>query len=465
MNRAAPPALLSSSIRDAESGRVVAFAVANDYLLLATREDLLAASLDLLARGAGPKLATEDWFAQAISSAGSPGDLRMVLNMKRIAVEPHFRSYWIQSNAKEMRRYSAAVSDLHLSDNVYEEDRVLLANSAEPSHATPAFASPEPAQPVASPASAQAVADLLRLVPDDAGVYRASANPGADLSLALLQTKILSPQISSASPSKIAPGVTLTGGEVGNSTDLETRIDQPPLARANSADTWSALHELLQAANVQAMLSIDSTSASPDTAFVEIHSVVVFAAASDWDANAVYGALARAIEQSVTTQNLGVAWKQAGDTPDKYFAIDGLLPVRVAVRGKLLIVSNDADSIAGILTRLKASSAAAPATFVAGFRHAAERSNFVHLVSALDLTNSQESPGLERTGRGTSVFLRQSRQPEPRLLRPRFRIGRHPRFLGEDARNRHLSLEVARHPPDVWRFAAVRRIAAQPAAP
>jgi hypothetical protein len=389
---------------DAESGRVVAFAVTNEYLLLATREDLLAASLDLLARGAGPKLATEDWFAKAISSAGIPGDLRMVLNMKKIAVEPHFRSYWIQPNAREMRRYSAAVSDLHLSDNVYEEDRVLLANSDESSHPTPAPASPEPAQPVASSAGAQAVADLLRLVPADAGVYRASADPGADASFALLQTKVLAPQTSSAPPSKIAPGVTLTDGEVGSSTDLEIRIDQLPVARANSADAWSTLHGLLQAANVQAMLSFDSTSANLDTAFVEIRSTVVLAANSDWDANSVYAALAHTIEQSVTTQDLGASWKQAGNSPDDYFEIDGLLPVRVAVRGKLLIVSNDADSIAGVLSRLKAPSAAAPATFVAGFRHAAEQSNFLHLVSVLDLTNSRESSDSGEPG-GEPLFF------------------------------------------------------------
>jgi len=152
---------------DATSGRVVAFAITNDYLILATREDLIAGTLSLLAGGAGPKLTGEDWFAQAVSSAGGPGDIRMVLNMEKIAVDPHFRSYWIQPNAKEMRRYSAAISDLHLSGGIYQEDRVLLSKADDPAHATSASASAGPAavSSTGAPEGAQAVADLLRLVP------------------------------------------------------------------------------------------------------------------------------------------------------------------------------------------------------------------------------------------------------------------------------------------------------------
>jgi hypothetical protein len=377
---------------DAASGRVVAFAVTNDYLILATREDLIAGALDLLAGGAGRKLTGEDWYAQAVSSAGSPGDLRMVLNMEKISVDPHFRSYWIQPNVKEMKRYSAAISDLHLSGSTYLEDRVLLPKTDDSAPANSASVNSAAAPPATAPDAAQTVADLLRLVPDDAGVYRASADPGADGSLALLQTKILSPRTSAAPPSKIAPSVNLTAGEVGSSDDLETRIDQPPVSGTGSVDEWSDLHNVLQAAKVQAMLSFDSTRMGPDGAFVEIHSAVVLTAASDWDATAVSTALARGLAQSATTQQLGVTWKQVGKPPYDYFEFDGLLPVRVAIRGKLLIVSDDSNAVAEVLARLKSHSDAEPAIFAAGFRHAAEQPNYFRLVFTLDHANPQASP-------------------------------------------------------------------------
>jgi hypothetical protein len=403
---------------DKESGRVVAFAIAGDNLLLATREDLLARALELLPGGPNPKAAApnvtgEDWYSQSISSAGEPGDLRMVLNMEKIVDAPQFRSYWIQHNVPEMRQYSAAISDLYRSGSVYREERVLLRKSASPSPAKPdpaTAAKPEdsnksvPAvRPTPTPEGMQAVADLLRLVPDDAGVYRASANPAAvpddDEVLALLQEKILSPQPTPAFAQNLAPGVNLTGGEVGASADLETRIDQPPPDRPaspNDSDKegLTALRHALESANVQAMLSLESTHAVAESSFIEIHSAVVLAAASDWDANSVYAALAAAVNHSTTTQHLGASWKKAGKAPDDYSELDGLLPLRVAFRGKLLIASGDAETIAAILARLKTHSSASPASYAAGFHHAAERKNFIRLTSVLDRVFSPDSyPG------------------------------------------------------------------------
>jgi hypothetical protein len=393
---------------DATSGRVVAFAVTDDYLILATREDLIAGVLNLLAGGAGPKLTGEDWYAEAVSSAGSPGDLRMVLNMEKVSADPHFRSYWIQPNAKDMRHYSAAVSDLHLSSSVYREDRVLLPKAEDSAPATStsgkSAAAPLATAPVAATGAAQAVADLLRLVPDDAGVYHASANPSADASLALLQTKILAPHTGAAPLSKIAPDVNLTAGEVGSSADLETHIDQPPVSNAGSADEWSDLRAVIQAANVQAMLSFDSTRVDTVGAFVEIHSAVVLSAASDWDGNAVNAALARGVAQSGTTQQLGVSWKQAGKSPHEYFELDGLLPVRAAIRGKLLILSDDSEAMDEVLARVTSRSAAEPATFAAGFRHSAEQPNFFSLTSTLDSVNPQVSPAQSDLGAEPAFF-------------------------------------------------------------
>jgi hypothetical protein len=52
---------------DPDSGqtRTVAFAVRGDYLLLATREDLLANALALMQHPAGRTLATDAWYSNA----------------------------------------------------------------------------------------------------------------------------------------------------------------------------------------------------------------------------------------------------------------------------------------------------------------------------------------------------------------------------------------------------------------
>ena len=84
---------------DPESKRLVAFGVRDEYLLLATREDLLAGALALIgAQSGATSVQTDGWFAQAIKAAGSPGDLRLVMNLDALVKEPHFRSYWIQGN-------------------------------------------------------------------------------------------------------------------------------------------------------------------------------------------------------------------------------------------------------------------------------------------------------------------------------------------------------------------------------
>jgi len=374
---------------DAQSGRVVAFAIAGDYLLLATREDLLASSLELIAGGTGPKITDEDWYAQAVNSAGEAGDLRMVLNMEKITATHQFRSHWIQDNVEPMAEYSAAVSDLYRSGNVYREERVLLRKPANADSAKP-----DPAKRAASPDGAQAVAELIQLVPDDAGVYRATADPGTDESLALLQSKLLAPQTSAGPTGNLAPGVNLTGGEVGSSTDLETQIDQPPVVRVALEDGSVALRKLLEAANVRGSLVVESTHADADTSFVSIHTGIALAAARDWDASSVFAALASAISQTNTTQQLGVSWRNVGKAPTNYMELDGLLPLRLAVRGKILIASDNPETINSILSRLKERANAVPATFAAGFRHAAEQQNFIRLTSDLDRASPIDSyPG------------------------------------------------------------------------
>ena len=91
----------------------------------------------------------------------------MVLNLEKLVPSPYFRSYWIQQNITEMKNYKAAISDLFLSGKEYREERVLLKEQTPSGDALPDEGS-------------QAVADVARLVPDDAGLYLAKADPTAE---------------------------------------------------------------------------------------------------------------------------------------------------------------------------------------------------------------------------------------------------------------------------------------------
>src|SRR6266403_1525944 len=171
--------------RDPESEREVAFVVNGDYLILATREDLLAGALQLMAGSKGRTIEGEQWWSQSVAAAGPMGDLRMILNLEKIVPSPYFRSYWIQRNITDMKQYRAAVSDLFLSGKEYREERVLLKKSVATATATTGDA-------------ATAVADLVRLAPADTGTYEVRAAPSAVDCLNVLETKILAPHKGSA---------------------------------------------------------------------------------------------------------------------------------------------------------------------------------------------------------------------------------------------------------------------------
>src|SRR5579864_4477016 len=217
--------------RDTESKREVAFAVSGDYLLLATREDLMAGALQLMSGKQDRTVESESWWAQSTAAAGHAGDLRMVLDLQSLVPNGYFRTYWVQQNITDLSQYSAAVSDLFRSSKQYREERVLI-RKKETEHAN-------------SAESLAAAADLSRLVPDDAGVYVSHAAPSADSCFALLETKIFAPHVGLAPPSQTAPQVQLTSGDQGASSDLETRIDQAPVTGSSTPQSGSALKELL----------------------------------------------------------------------------------------------------------------------------------------------------------------------------------------------------------------------------
>src|SRR4029077_4786069 len=119
----------------------------------------------------------EPWFDRPLKAAQNPGDLRLVLNLERLIRSPHFRSYWIQQNISEMRQYSAGIADTSRVSGDIRENRVLLRASEE----TPAW-------------NEAAVAQIVKLAPENAGFYRAWASPSLEQVFTLIREKILEPR-------------------------------------------------------------------------------------------------------------------------------------------------------------------------------------------------------------------------------------------------------------------------------
>jgi hypothetical protein len=370
--------------RTPDSEREVAFAISGDYLLLSTREDLMAGALQLLTGGSrhdavARSIESDPWWSQSVAAAGAAGDLRMVLNLEKIVPSPYFRSYWIQQNVSDMKQYTAAISDLYRSNQEYREERVLLKRAADA---------------VSSVDESGAVADLVRLVPDNTGVYEARDCPSIESCFDPLQTKLLAPHLVTTPAAPLAPQPQLTSGETGSSLDLETRIDQPP--RQNASDSRSsALKQMLRENSVQAVLQVQSTERAADGVFVKVLSAVALAGGSAWSEAAARSALANFVRPNLTTAELGVGWRPRNG----YYELDGLETLVVAVRGRYLIVSDDSSLISAMLANMNRRVEARPARFVAGFEHRRERQHFLRFTSAVDRPDmsQQDNPGNART--------------------------------------------------------------------
>ena len=355
--------------RDPESKREVAFAVSGEYLLLSTREDLMASALQLMSGKQDRTVESEQWRAQSTAAAGKAGDLRLVLDLEKLVPNGYFRTYWLQQNITDLSQYSAAVSDLFRSAKEYREERILIRKK-------------EPAQPAVA-AGFAAAADLSRLVPDDAGVYRVTANPSADASFALLETKLLAPHLGPAPPSQIAPAVQLTSGEQGGASDLETRIDQAP-AEHSTPQSKSALKELLDKTPLLSSLQVQSTARDQAGVFIRIRSAAVLTAAADWNESNVQSALADFVRPGLTASQLGVAWQPKTG----YEQLDGLWPLVASARGKYLLVSDDPALMESLLANFNRKSTREPAELIAGFNHRRERANFIRFTGLIDRPNT-----------------------------------------------------------------------------
>jgi hypothetical protein len=361
---------------DPQSSRTVAFATVDDWVILATREDLVANTLSLIKGAKARALADESWYADSVAQAKSPGDLRMVLNLQKLVPSPYFRSYWIQQNITGMKQYRAAISDLYRDKSVYREERVLLRN-------TNAILT----LPTADIASLAAAAP-------DAGFYQAIAAPSAARTLEILKDKLLDPQAAQQSDNRYAPTPALTEENAGQSTDLETRIDQVPSvnAAATSPDPWSSLVSVLASAHVTGLLEVESSNPQDGGIFTGFRTAVVLSSTEIWPVEELKSALSSGLEARLTTSRLGVNWSQK----DGYLACNGLLPLLMSAQGKYLILANDRDALLAVQSKLNQPTNAEPAVYTAAFNHGKEAAPYFSITKLIDRANQRGASSGER---------------------------------------------------------------------
>ena len=357
--------------------RTVAFAVHGDYLLLATRQDLLANALLLMQHPGQASLQTEPYYTTSIAAArtapaSSQLSLRMALNLTRILPTPYFRSYWIQQNITELKQYSAAISDLYLDSKSFREERALI-----------------PASPDTTIATAD-LAPLLQYLPA-AGVYRATAHPTTAQTIDALNDKLLARTAANFRDPHLAPVADLSAPSAGSSTDLETRIDTLPVPQQPLTAALAPLRSLLDTTPLDAILtysSITSSSATPpDNLFLPIHTAVILSSPTPFNPASIQSALMEALSAHLTVSATSLTWQphQQGNTT--YFQLEGLQNLSFAIQGKLCILASDPETLLQSITRPhNAPPTPLLATTIAGFNHTAERGGLTRIASLLDRT-------------------------------------------------------------------------------
>ena len=353
--------------------RTVAFASTNGLFLLATREDLMAGSLELIAhRGAGAgALASEPWFTAASGTlkpaAGQTPILHMVLDLERIVPMPQFRSYWVQQNITQFKQYRASVADLYNEPNAFHEERSILLAAAE-----------------AGEARDPDLAPLVAMAPP-AGVFRAAASTSPDEAVTAIEEKLLGAPVAQASSDR-APDPSLGIAQAGSVADLDTRIDTPPPVSAAASN--GPLGAALKAAGLDSFLTWSSAQmpASKASLWVPIHSAVILHGSAPWVAANVGPALQASLRGALTTSTLGIEFRPMGVAGNTVYALTGPKPLFFAVHGAYLLLADDQALLSSMLAPPTASSPVA-ATLIAGFDHTAQRPPYARLTSLIDGTN------------------------------------------------------------------------------
>ncbi|HEV2689327.1 MAG TPA: hypothetical protein VGV35_12260, partial [Bryobacteraceae bacterium] len=283
-----------------------------------------------------------------------------------LSKSPHFRSYWAPQNITELKQYSAAIADAARTAGELRENRVLIRNSEIPADWNEA-----------------AVAEIARLAPATAGVYRAWASPSSEQAFDLLAHELLNPRPASPPESKTAPVVALGNGAVGDEADLETKIDEPPLD-TNAGDFGEELRKLLSASKLEAMMAVGSSRVQSDGVFIGIDTAVALLSASNWDAAGAREAVAATTARLLTTGRMGVRWQDRRAGAIAYSELDGLAPLALATNGRILVIAGSRELMEAMLAGLSNQSIIPAARYAAAYRHSKELPNFIKMTRLID---------------------------------------------------------------------------------
>jgi len=366
---------------DKPSHRVAAFAYAGDSLLLATKQELIAGALQLMAREAVPSIASEVWFASSVQAA-TPGTniVRLVYNMASLTRSYAFRSHWVQGNVPDLRQFSSGLADLERAGGEIRERRVLLRTAPED-----------------AVEDETATGQVLAAIPDDAGLYRAWLHPSGSQAEQWIEEKLFPSATASAPQSKPAPMVAEIS-DAGSELDLETRIDERPVTE--NRDSFKALRDRMTAARIDAMLDVSSSRVYSDQVFVQPHSVIALLASTAWDADAIRGALGSAAE-GIWSNSAAATWRTAAGGVRE---LEGLGKLAMAADGKWLVIGDSAEMVSAVFA-LRNRTALAGAAYAAGWRHARELPNFERMTKLIDFPQMPAPSRDEPQGAGEPPFF------------------------------------------------------------
>ncbi len=363
--------------------RTVAFAQTGDLLLLATREDLIANALELIAGHGNSSVAQEPWFHDAsaalIPEKTAPA-LHMVLNLDRIVPMPSFYTYWIQQNITWMKQFRAASADLYLEPNRFREERVLLPKSPSPE----------------APDNAT-LAELAASVPANTGVFRATATTDPADAVRALDEKLLGNYKPEKPRDLYADDPDLSAPQTGSASDFETRIDMPPPVSAASSS--EALTTAIKAAGLNAVLTLSSAQPASGL-WVPIHSAVVLRTTQPIAPATLGAALQQSLRGTLTAATIGIDFRPAAISDHTIYSLAGPRPLffASASTSNLVVLSDDQELLLSLLNHPPVTAPnAAPANLIAGFVHTSQRLPYSRLTSLIDGTNVAPVAGADKT--------------------------------------------------------------------
>ena len=226
----------------------------------------------------------------------------------------------------------------------------------------------------------------LGILPEHSGVYRAEAQPATAAILDQFEDKLLSRTISDYRDAHVAPVADRSTPDAGNTSNLDERIDETSVAVQPRSASPSQLHDLLDSAHPEAMLTYSATDAQQSTGvFAPIHTAVILASSTGWSEAAWQQSLSAALAPRLTVGKTGLIWQEQHRDNMSWATLAGMHGLAVTVQGNVCVVASDE---ATLLRFLEASQHAAKepkmATTIAGFDHRFEREGFARLTGLLD---------------------------------------------------------------------------------